>query len=73
MEYLFKKVEREYKNSQDKIKEIHLYSNGGKFNYADCYLGSVVFYKDGTKQFEKRGIVRYIASPEEIKFIAEAI
>lgn len=70
MKYIFNKVEREFENSQNKIKEIYLYSNDGKFNSADRYLGSIIFYKDGTKQFECRSIAKYIVSPEEIKFIA---
>ena len=69
--YKFKQIENTFKNSQDKTKEIHLYSNEGKSKDASRYLGSIVFYKDGTKQFECRGIVRYIASPEELKYITK--
>lgn len=69
--YKFEHVINEFKNSQDRIKEIWLYSNEGKYHYCDNFLGAIIFYKDGNITFEKRGIVRYVAAPEEIQFIAK--
>ena len=73
MTYIFKKHENVFKNSQDKIKEIWLYSNEGKLLDADCFIGSFIFYKDGTIMFKAQNAEYALEELDFIKTIREEI